>query len=173
MPEGYAYNGGEDYVLDRGSPFVSAPLTSEEMSFVRDLLFVCPVRRWLLGHCYYNAQMLAVADRTGQLRYVEGYAVGLACIPVLHGWCTLNGKVVDMTWRTAVKRQKGKFGDRVFGVIPDGWAYYGAEFRTEAVMGRLRRTKVASSYLDDIAYGFPLFQEPRVRSRVEVLREPL
>jgi hypothetical protein len=170
LPPGFNYIGGEDYVLDRGSGFASAPLTPEEHKFVRSVVDGAPIKRWLMGNCYYNAQILALSDRSRTLTYHEGWASGLSGFLLLHGWVTINGKVVDMTWRTVNKTRREKYGDRILGVIPEGWGYCGAPFSTDSILARWKRTHEASSFLDDVVNGFPLFREPRLRSLAELLK---
>jgi hypothetical protein len=171
LPKDYSYLGGEHYVLDRGSPLGSAPLTDDEMAFVMGAIANCPIKQFKLGLCYYNAQLLAGSDDTGRLRYTEGYACGAAGIPVLHGWVVLDGKkVIDLTWRQPDRTRRGKLADRVFGAIPDGWAYYGVGFDTEAVRVRIVRYKVAGSFLDDEMHDFPLYQEPCLRPMDELMK---
>jgi len=165
LPPGYHYQGGEDYVLDRGSPFTSQPLTPKERSAVLAAIKACPERRFQLGHCYYNAQILVAYDDTRLLRYCEGWAMGLVSIPILHGWVVINGKVVDLTWRTSTPMHRGRLKDRIWGVLPESWAYYGALFDTEALLARMQRIKATGSFLDDFVHGFPLFREPRLRGR--------
>ena len=162
LPDGYHYQGAEDYILDRGSIYHSASLTADERKVVQDAIAACPSKRFRMGHCYYNAQILVAYDRTGQLQYCEGVASGWTRVPLLHGWVVINGKVVDLTWRTPKPLQRGILKDRIWGVFPDKWAYYGVTFDTESLMARMWRIKATGSLLDDIAHGFPLFQEPRL-----------
>lgn len=169
LPPGFHYLGGEDFVLDRGSPYISKALTAAEVRIVLAAIRNCPTKRFQLGHCYHNAQMLAVYDPSEELAYCEGWAISICGLPVLHAWLELNGKVVDMTWQTTSANHKGRWGTRVFGVIPEGWAYYGVSFDTESLLIRLGRIKATGPLLDDVAYGFPLFQEPRLRPVQELL----
>lgn len=168
LPRGYQYLGGEDYVLDRGNAYESAPLDESEQALLATAIARCSIRQFPLRYCYHNAQLLTAADPTGILRYCEGWALGFAGIPTLHGWVSVHGKVIDLTWRIP-KRRPGRLGDRVMGVIPHGWGYYGVAFDGDTVVSRLIRLRATGSFLDDVADGFPLFQEPRLRSVQEVL----
>jgi hypothetical protein len=170
LPPGFHYLGGEDYVLDRGSPYESAPLTPAETKAVLRAVRSCPERRFQLGHCYHNAQLLATFDPAGLLTYCEGWATGVCGLPTLHAWVELHGKVVDMTWQTTSPNHKGGWRTRIFGAIPEDWAYYGVSFDTESIKARMLRIKATGPLLDDVAYGFPLFQEPRLRPVQELLR---
>lgn len=161
FPAEYPYQGGEDYVLDRGSLFPSCALTNKEKTIIQTALNACPVKRFSLGHCYFNAQILVAHDPSGELHYCEGFAMGLTGHPTLHGWIGINGKVLDITWRVP-NRGKGKFRDRVWGLLPEGWAYYGASFGNEMLLARIGRIRATGSFLDDVAHGFPLFREPRL-----------
>ena len=66
----------------------------------------------------YNAQWLVLHDPARQLEYVEGIGVGPASFPVHHGWATLNGKVIDLTFRTHKPNHKGRLRNRIFGEFP-------------------------------------------------------
>lgn len=168
LPEGFHYQGGEDYVLDRGSPFEPQPPTKKERAIVLAAIRECPAKQFRIGHCYYNAQILVASDQSGKLRYCEGYALGLTHFPVIHAWVVINRKVIDLTWRTTPPMQKGHYKDRIWGEWPESWGYYGALFDTEALLARMHRIKATGSFLDDVAHGFPLFQEPRLRPSMAV-----
>jgi len=169
LPKGYNYVGAEDYLLDRGSPFESESLTEAELKVVQEAVAVTGIKRFQIGQCFYNAQMLAAMDASKQLLYYEGYAQGTVPLPVLHGWVAINDKVVDLTWRTMQRRKTGVFKDRVLGSFPEGWAYYGAQFSSETVRTRILRMKATSSFLEDYSNDFALFQEPRLRSITELI----
>jgi hypothetical protein len=63
--------------------------------------------------CYYNSQLLAVDNP--ELKYFEGFATTKKLgLPLEHGWCVFEGKVVDVTWKDN--------GDEYFGVeVPVGF----------------------------------------------------
>jgi hypothetical protein len=169
-PEGFNYSGGEDFVLDRGVPLDSEPLTDKE----RDLVLGAARRyghRFQQGYCFHNAQMLVLHDHTGTLQYCEGYALGTVPLALLHGWVLINDKVVDLTWRTVSRRGKGTFRDRVLGVLPPGFAYYGVRFSRESIDIRVTRMGATASILDDLTNEFAIFREPRIRELDDILRE--
>ena len=75
------YSSVEDFVLQHGREWISAPLPED-------------IERQPLKQCFRNAIMLAVERN---YRYVEGYA--FFHIPIYHAWCLdENDKVVDPTW---------------------------------------------------------------------------
>jgi len=152
-PEGFHYWCGEDYVLTNGQRYKSGELTEAEHEAVMEALANwgrTPIPR----HCFHNAQMLTMNDHSGLLTYVEGYANGLAPIPLHHGWLAVGGKVVDLTWRT-------EDGHHIQGYIPKGWCYYGAEFSREVIVERALKREATHSLLDDWEEGFPLYKEAR------------
>lgn len=153
---GEKYVSLEDYVAQNGRGFSSEALTSEELQIVTAAVKNFGLRRTQPRQCFYNAQMIVTSDFTGTLRYCEGYASGNACFPVLHGWITINGKLVDVTWRLDGKPTSGALKERVLGVIPEGWEYIGVEFRTSYVYDKMLRTHEAGSLLDDWRGGHPL-----------------
>ena len=168
VPVGFHYFGPEDYVLDHGGPFDSAPLTPEELAVVNGAIDACR-SQFRIKQCFYNAQRLALADSTRTLLYTEGLAMGLSTFPCLHGWVTINNKVVDLTWRMHTSKRQGRLRDRVFGELPEGWAYNGVKFDTEWVAARWKQYGMSYSYLDDMEHGFPIFQEPRLRKWEELV----
>ena len=147
LPKGFAYASNEAYVLARGTVFESAALTEDEQRIVSAAMLHTVDRSFLKKQCYYNSQLLAIADATGTLKYVEGYAAG-GIIPLPHGWCTINNKVVDVTWRHETKP--------IFGKFPAEWGYIGVVFDdTDALFAKIARTGVVQSQLDDFENGFP------------------
>jgi len=161
LPTGYNYHGTEDYLLDRGRAFKSAPLTDEE----RTVLFKAIDslrRRFQLGACFYNAQTVLAFDDARALVYCEGYACGPAGMPVLHAWLTINDKVVDLTWRTEKPNHRGRLRDRILGEVPEGWVYFGVQIPRDTVVIRLIETGMSASFLEDWKGGYPLFREERI-----------
>jgi len=169
LPQGFHYLHGQDYVLDRGSPFPSDSLTEDEVQVVLRAVDACPLKQFRYGSCFHNAQMLASFDPYQALVYYEGYAIGETNdTPVLHGWVSINHKVVDLTW-SSKQPWRPRLRNKILGTIPEGWAYYGAPFPTSALISRMCRIEATGSFLEDDVYGFPLFQEPRLRSIGAVL----
>lgn len=168
LPKGFHYHGPEDYTLDHGNGFSSSDLNQNELDTVMHAVTACHIR-FRPGECFYNAQKLALSDPSNTLKYVEGMAIGLSNFPVLHGWVTINNKVVDLTWRVFTSKRKGRFRDRVIGDIPEGWAYHGVVFKSDWIRARWAQYGQAYSFLDDMYHGFPIFQEPRLRTWAEIV----
>ncbi len=164
-----AYSCIEDYVLDRGKDYdVSADLTPEELDIVLGAVDRFP-GRLQQKQCFHNAQLLAAGFiqhhvRPPRLDYVEGVAIGRSGFPVHHGWLALNGKVVDVTWRTDEPNHPGRLRDRVFGLIPDGWSYRGAVFPRAAIMRRITETHETRAFLGDWQRGFPYLKQTRLET---------
>lgn len=153
-----AYSGIEDYVLDRGVACPVEPLTPEEEALVNRA-------RWgytrIPQGCFGNAQKVALRDRTNTLIYTEGYAIGGSGIPVHHGWVTINGKAVEMTWETP----------------QSSWSYFGVPFtRTEIEAAAFLPRQRANhpiwrkgkrgdlwSIIDHPQADWPELQKPRLR----------
>jgi hypothetical protein len=147
-PVGFAYNSQEEFVLQRGETIESAALDDAETALVFAAVDRCG-KRFALKECFYNAQLLALYDDSQELVYHEGYAVGHAGLPVLHGWVTVNDKVVDVTWRIEKLRSKGRLRNRIMGLIPSGWDYLGVGFQTEFLRERIVRRGQVWSVIDD------------------------
>lgn len=135
-PQAWTYNGVADYVLDRGRAFrKSEPLTPLEWEALTIAVGRQECRQ---KECYYNAQKLAkgaqaarlVTGFDGTMRYVEGYGItDNIPLAIHHGWVEINGKVVDLTWRTKDATHGGRrYRDRIVGIIPPGYAYIGIPF---------------------------------------------
>jgi hypothetical protein len=108
--------------------------------------------------CFFNAQMLARLWRGGELVYVEGYRLDARLdIPILHGWVTINDKVIDPTApgvRT-IDEASGEPG-RVLGAF-NGHAYWGIPFDPRYVVKRSGGGgKDVISLINDWQGGFPL-----------------
>ena len=167
--EGYTYLCMEDYVQDQGVAFASASLTDDEAAIVLGAVAIARTRgcEFVLKECYYNAQCRVLSDPTKTLRYCEGYASGTAHFPVLHGWASINGKVVDYTWRGHAERARFgvdaveapfPHGDRIYGAFPADWHYYGVELPTERIDSRF-----GGPLIDDWEAGWPVLTTPRKR----------
>lgn len=98
-PEGWAYDGMEDFVLKEGTRFTQRDYDIPNM----------PKKR-----CFNNS--FEVAIREEGLYYCEGWAMGV--IPIHHAWlCDSDGVVYDHTWwgdRTSVDNYIGVAFDLEF-----------------------------------------------------------
>lgn len=92
-PEGFLTVG--EYTLQNGAPSRLSPLTPEEEEILRVAKGSLPFPK---KQCFQNAQRLVLNDPSGTLLYNEGYALSTMGIPMHHGWVTLQGKVVEVTW---------------------------------------------------------------------------
>lgn len=150
----------EDYVLRHGSGYASQPLTATEDAQVRAVIKATR-SRFPIKQCYANSQRVvtsgATADGAGVVKYVEGYVMlSDVCIPILHGWLSVNGKVVDLTLRKRGEpRVRGPLGDRVFGTFQNR-AYIGVEFPTRYVQDVLVSSEHYTSLLDNWFDRWPL-----------------
>ena len=166
QPEGFIYNCIEDYVLDRGTDAKKPGilLTEDEATILWEVVDRRGAR-YKQKECFYNAQLLVLADESGQMQYNEGYASGRGFIPVHHGWVTLNGKVIDLTWRTAKPNHHGRLRNRVIGAIPEGWEYRGVQFPKSEIKRRIVESKMVEAFLGDYRNNFPHLRETRRQSK--------
>lgn len=150
----------EDYVLDRGREWRVSPLSAGEEKVVSRSTSRFKV---VARGCFLNAQRLALHDPTGALRYVEGFARGLAGIHVHHGWCVIGDKVVDPTWGawSVAGARSGQAHQ------PDSdWAYHGVAFTPWEIMqaADTRKPKGALwSIIDNQEAGWPELHRGRLR----------
>jgi len=140
------------YVLRKGKAYAPADLTDSELEIVMSAALRSG-KQYRMKECFYNSQMLVMSDHTDQIKYVEGY--GLRIIPTLHAWCTINGKVVDLTWRTDAVEVR-RFDNRFWGRF-DG-EYFGVEIDKAYIARIMVKDRVAKSLLDDVENGWPLLQ---------------
>ena len=145
--KGYAYDGPAEFILKHGRQFQSAELTPEEREILTDVLEnEC---RYKVKQCFYNAQSIGLA---GTIGYVEGYADSVG-IPMEHAWNTINGKVIDMTWKMNNNDQP------VLGVIPEGWEYFGVELDHELIVD-MWGAGMSNNFINNWEDGYPLLKEP-------------
>ena len=120
--DGYAYPTLEFFFLEHGKMFESNEFTEDEMELIGKASMV--IGDMQMKQCFYNAQTLALFRP--QFKYVEGFLIS-GFIPVMHGWNTLNGKVIDFTMYHANNNKP------ILGIIPGGWEYFGVEMQTPKI----------------------------------------
>jgi hypothetical protein len=150
------YSCVEDYVLDRGMDFESGPLSTTQRSIV-----ITAARRaraaqqpeFAPQRCFTNTARLVLADRTGELTYVEGFSMGTV-MPVHHAWALIAGKVVDVTWqrRDEVVIVEHDLGDRVLGEFGPDHAYIGVPFARDLVVSQFSSPQTATPFLEDATW---------------------
>ena len=137
------YSSTADFLLDRARMMESTePLTWEQFDYLRGVADNAGPEVFEPKRCYTNSMSLVLADTHRRMSYVEGYCYsGLS--PVHHSWVLLDGRLVDLTRSLRGKEAVDEFlrgeppqadlKDRVLGVIPDGWQYFGMKFLRETV----------------------------------------
>ena len=150
----------EGLVLKHGVPFESHALTLAEIHIVHTAYKKAAVRcAFEQKECWWNAKALVKADKTGALRYVEGYAINM--IPTMHAWVEINGKVVDLTWRKNYK-EPGRFENWRVGVFEPPLEYHGIVFTKEELAEFMPKHK--GSLIDNYEERWPLLQSTSFRS---------
>jgi len=107
--------------------YESQALTDLEAGYASALI---RVRRWPQKQCYANAQQIVLSasgtwpmldapacPKGIDLLYVDGWATqkDRPNLDVEHAWFTINGKVVDVTWREGRRRVLGRFSGTYYG----------------------------------------------------------
>lgn len=134
----------EGLVLKYGTMFERQPLTPEERAKVDAVRRKVGAR---LRECFRVAW--EVADTDSDFKYVEGWAQSI--IPTHHAWNTLNGKVVDLTWRYTKSGKVSPHGQQfAAGTWREDIAYMGVEIPTYLVTQERVRTMRHQGFLDDI-----------------------
>lgn len=127
----------------------SSPMTSYELGVIKNFLLSIADSDKALGyaqnHCFYNSQMIVLQAKRfskqipwlNEITYCEGYVSKPNNLyPYTHGWCMWNDKIVDTTLiapgfeRT---KRRSDLNDRVFGIVPEGWRYFGVNFTQDEV----------------------------------------
>lgn len=113
--------------------------------------------------CFFNAQItLAHAEKDkkfkGRFKYCEGLAVARIAFAVHHAWLLLDDQyIVDLTWCLDADARDEDLSDRIIGVIPKDWEYFGLTFDLDFLKKQLGKSKLGSiSLLDDFQNGFPI-----------------
>ena len=88
--------------------------------------------------------------------YVEGFAWTHTLIPALHGWISVNGKVVDVTLpATTIGDTRKREPRQVFGEFK-ARSYFGVPFLRSYVNKRREVTGGWGTLIDDEPNGYPL-----------------
>lgn len=165
------------YVQDKGVFIESAPMTAVELEFLNKTLvpaakLMPQTRQFEPKQCFHNSQMVALAyadiakrdsalEAKLKLEYFEGFYFmeGAYFFAIHHGWCMLNGKVLDFTltqdqYKTGVVDEENK----VVGIIPNGDYYLGSALPIADVYERMMAFQATNTLLDDHERGFPYLQ---------------
>lgn len=145
---GYHYRSLYHFATEEMKHYKPQHLTSAEkaivMRAIKYLGFTPQVKQ-----CFYNSQMLAINDPTDTIKYVEGY--GKCIIPTLHGWCEINGKVIDLTW-------KNDSEEYILGHFDDIRAYAGVVFPTKYFSKIMMKTGYCTTLIEDYERDFPVMK---------------
>lgn len=160
------------YIYENGSVSESRSFSEQDMSLVRDISSSFTA---LAKQCFYNAQFVSmVASSKGlsdRVKYVEGYCIKSSLpIPVHHAWVELDGKVVDLTLVTTkyttqelerfyhgeILPREDDLSDRILGLIPEGWVYYGVRFDIDEIAQDFIARGESFSKIDDWENRWPL-----------------
>ena len=146
-PEDYYYTSIEEFILKEGVSFSLTPLNAEEKIIVKTSLSRCgkEIKKKL---CFHNSQCLMIYDDTNKIKYIEGFAFLRAYIPILHGWNTINGKVIDITFERYLKE-----GDTNFGK-----AYLGVEIKKKLIVDKIMKTGKSSVFIDNREEAYPVLK---------------
>lgn len=149
----------ESFVLDLGVAFEPTPLTKAEDAIVdaamRDFRVI--VGEFSYKQCYRNAQQLLACDASGRLVYVEGFVWTLNK-PVLHGWLSISGKVIDVT-ATPVGRTVPPEPPQIRGAFDARTrTYLGVRFLRAYVQRRTRLGGGWGALFDDEERGHELLE---------------
>jgi hypothetical protein len=152
------YTSVVDYILDRGKYYQAQELSQEQLDYLDQVMersgyFFAP------RECFSNAQYALLFDVENRMAYVEGYAHGQAPIPVHHGWLTIDGAPVEITWRDHSSNRSGPM------IQPKlDFAYFGVEFDRDDLARQMFEKQFLGTVIDDWEAGWPELQKPRKRA---------
>ena len=149
----------EQYVLEQGQLFKSEPLSKCENKLLKSLYWFDHEKK----ECYRNAQLLAmqldfepikelVVDNSIEAYYVEGFVCPDISIGIAHAWVSFNDKIIDTTLRSP------DTGERVFGVVPEGYEYYGVKIEP-IKCEHIIEHQIHISLIDDYVCNWPMIKE--------------
>ena len=132
------------FVFRVGGAFESRELTDAEREYLE------PVRweNFPEKECFWNSQVLAFTlpeAEDMEIKYVEGYFSKGWGIGIIHAWLSLNGKVLDPTLG-------------VFGILPEGYEYYGVALDKNECDHSLDHHGKAVSLVDDYECQWPIIR---------------
>ena len=156
LRDGWKYRCPQDLVKHEGKFFKNEKLNDEEKNIVFAAIDNARIA-FKEKQCFYNSQMLVLHDKSDSLIYNEGYAKTRINLPIHHGWASLNGKVVDLTWCVKNPRTKGRLHDRILGEFPEDYEYLGIPFPQKNLIRLLMlRRGWAGTLIDDWRQQWPL-----------------
>jgi hypothetical protein len=147
-PKEYEYDSIYHFILENGTFIKSSSLTTAERIYVNNAIEKMGFEPQY-KQCYYNAQMIMLTDDKGEIQYSEGLAQSI--IPVMHGFNTINGKLIDLTWRD----DEEQF---ILGKFSRNRAYYGVKFNKKTIIDRMKKTGFAGSIIDNYQEKFPVLK---------------
>jgi len=138
-----------DVVLREGKLFESKSITNDESKIIEKALKKS--KQTKLGQCFYNAQCLCLSDESNQIEYWEGFTYDSEIqMAILHGFNTINGKVIDITHKI-----NGKYIKGVFGIENE---YMGVKFDKKMIIERICTGKDCTSFIDNWREGYPILK---------------
>ena len=111
--------GGFPDELNNLTIFNRSELTEEEKP-IFNTAYQKVKSKTFMKNCFLNSLQLSMADKTGSIKLVEGYA--FKYIPMEHSWNTINGKLIDITFNISDNKTP------YLGEFPEDTAYYGYVF---------------------------------------------
>lgn len=119
IKKAFSNMGGFPDELENLVIFNRSELTKEERE-IFNTAYKKVKRKTFMKNCFLNSLQLSMADKTGSIKLVEGYA--FKYIPMEHSWNTINGKLIDITFNISDNKPP------YLGDFPEDTAYYGYVF---------------------------------------------
>jgi len=144
------YNNQYDIIVQEGE-FFSTEKWNEEEQVLIDSLYPRLKKSIKPSQCYYNSQLIIINDTSNKIKYHEGFFLDTAGFPIIHGWNSLNGKLLDFTLQY---NGRMKFSDK---------SHIGIEVDKAWVLDRIQNKKNSISYLDNYEDGFPAIRNKYIK----------
>lgn len=130
------YNNQYDIIVQEGEFFSTEKWTEEEQELI-DSLYSQLKKSIKPSQCFYNSQLFIISDTSNKIKYHEGFCDANFGFPILHGWNSLNGKLLDFTLDY---KRKLKFLEK---------SHIGIEVDKAWVLDRILNKKNSTAFLEN------------------------
>jgi hypothetical protein len=136
------YNTFYDLIIREGVFYSKGNWNVEELDLINNVF--SKIKKSIKPSCcFYNSQLAVVFDKSNLIKYHEGFYYMEDGFPALHGWNTLNGKLLDFTYEYKLKID-----------FPEN-SHIGIEVNKAWVLDCFKTKPQSTSYIDNWEEGYP------------------
>lgn len=144
------YKNQYDIIVQEGEFFSTEKWTEEEQELI-DSLYSQLKQSIKPSQCFSNSQLIIICDTSNKIKYHEGFFLADMGFPILHGWNSLNGKLLDFTLQY---NGRIKFSDK---------SHIGIEVDKTWVLDRFNNKKDSTSYIENYEDGLPALKTKYIK----------